>query len=207
MTAVIAQVEDAIIDRLQKTVGLQPVNAWPYKVPTIESYGGQIAVDDAGNPTVMASFVLPALFVAFGDLKLDKALGERTGNYSLDYVVYCACYNTRNERAQRHGDAHEVGSYQLSEDVAQILANQKLGQPIKPLRVKRIESLFAARRNEAKAISVFAVHLTSQVQWEADLPDCALVAGMAEIASIADGFYLPDAADPLVSAEITLRTI
>jgi len=203
--SVIGAVEDAIIARLDKTVGLHPANAWPYRVPTIASYGGQIAVDDAGNPTVMATFNMPALFVAFGDFRMEKALGERTGNYNLDYVVYCAAYNTRNERAQRQGAPHEVGTYQLAEDVAGILANQRLGQPIKPLRVKRIEPLFGARRNEAKAVSVVAVHLTSQVQWEADLPDCAVVEGMAELQSIADGFYLPGENDPRVSAEFNLE--
>ncbi len=202
--SVIAAVEDAIIARLELAMGIHGNRTLPYRVPTIQSYGGQIAVDDAGNPTVMSSFTLPALFVAFGDFRLKDPLGERSADYDLDYVVYCAAYNTRNERAQRHGDPNEVGTYQLAEDVAQLLANQKLGQPIKAFRIKRIESMFSARRNDAKAISIFAVHLTSRVQWKADLPDCDVITG-ADLLQIADGFYLPDTTVPQVSAEITLE--
>lgn len=170
----------------------------------------------------MASFSLPALFVAFGGLRRTEQLGQRDAKLQNKLVVYCAAYNSRNERAQRHGDQHEVGSYQLAEDVAQLLANQTFGLGIHPLRLDQIEPLFNARRNDAKAISVMAVHLHADFVMRAAMPDCALVPGDEPIAAqmhpdqgsavagileaIASGFYLrPGDDEPDTDAHVTLE--
>lgn len=203
----IAELEDGMLRRLRDAFGIGEGNgggalgasALPYKVLEVSSYGGQIDIGDDGRPQAQQGFRMPAVFVAFTGQKQEKREGERAAVQKLSWVVYCATYNARNERATRQGDPNEVGSYQLAEDVAQLLTNQHFGiKGARPLVLEQIEVVFTAARNDgAKAISVMAVHLHATYVMAASLSDCSLLSGAvpgeylhAELRSIADQFYL-----------------
>lgn len=164
----IGELEDAVVARIKAA---QAANLWPYKLRTIESYGGQISED------TQSTFAFPAVFVAFTRMKKRGALGERTRLADVHLVLYVATRNPRNERATRQGDMHEPGSFQIAEDLIALLENQRVGMPMtKPLDSEEIETLFVARKQDgANAESVLAVSMVCQFAWSAALPECANV--------------------------------
>lgn len=188
----IAEIEDGMIARLKAAFGGQ----LPYRVKTIESYGGQVDIGDDGRPQASQAFATPAVFVTFARQRQTERMGERTAAQRLSYVIYCVTQNSRNERATRQGDQNNVGSFQLAEDVAQLLVNQTFGvQGIKPAVLDEIEVIFSPGRNDgAKAMSMMAVHVHMQYHMQASVSDCiALIPTETELRSIASGFYLqPD---------------
>jgi phage gp37-like protein len=164
----IGELEDAIVARIKSA---QEASLWPYKLMTIETYGGQISED------TQSTFRFPAVFVAFTRLKKLGDLGERSRRARVHLVLYVAARNPRNERATRHGDMHEAGSYQIAEDLIALLENQRLGMPMTlPLSFEEIETLFVARRSDgAQAESILAIPLQCEFAWQAALPECANV--------------------------------
>jgi phage gp37-like protein len=160
----IGELEDAIVDRIKDRRA-----SLPYKLPTVESYGGQISEEK------QSTFKFPAVFVAFSGSKQTAAIGERDRIMKVDLILYIATRNPRNERSTRQGDANEVGSYQLAEDMIALLENQRVGMAMyRPLRHTRIETLFVAHKSDgAKAESILAVYLECEFAWQAALPECA----------------------------------
>jgi phage gp37-like protein len=165
---VIGELEDAIVARI---LAAQAAGLWPYKLLTVETYGGQI------DEHTQSTFRFPAVFVAFTRMKKVAELGERSRLSSLHLVVYVAARNPRNERATRHGDMHEPGSFQIAEDLLALLEGQRLGIPMqRPLMHTEIDTLFVARRSDgANAESILAISMECQVSWSAALPECANV--------------------------------
>lgn len=197
----ISELEDGMIARLKAAFGIGTGNGGgalgasplPYKVLTIESYGGQLDIGDDGRPQGSAGFRMPAVFVTFGRQRQTKREGERTARQVLSFVVYCVTYNSRNERATRQGDPNNVGSFQLAEDVAQLLANQNFGvMGVQPMVLEEIEVVFNANKNDgAKAMSVMAVHLSASYHMSASRSDCGGgIPTAQELQAIASGFYL-----------------
>jgi phage gp37-like protein len=200
----IGELEDAIVAR----INLGQTNAlWPYKLLTVETYGGQISED------TQSVFRFPAVFVAFTRSRLLKRMGERTRLMQLDVTLYVAARNPRNERATRHGDMHEAGSYQIAEDMIALLENQCLGLPMQePLIHTGVETLFVARKSDgARAESILAVPFECQFVWQSALPESA-DATPNDWLSSGQTFYLnpadaaPGTATPDMSAEIDYPT-
>ncbi|KAF1041332.1 MAG: hypothetical protein GAK35_03386 [Herbaspirillum frisingense] len=162
----IAEFEDAMIARIKAG---QDKKLWPYRLATIESYGGQI------DENAQSTFQFPAVFVAFIGWKQERKAGERTRIVRAKFTIYVAARNPRNERATRHGDKHEAGSFQIAEDMIALLENQKLGFPLsQPLEHTEIETLFVARRSDGvNAESILAVPFEMSFGWKAALPECA----------------------------------
>lgn len=160
----IGELEDAIIGRIN---ALKP--SLPYKLPTVESYGGQISEDK------QSTFKFPAVFVTYHGHKTVKQLGERARIIKVTLIMYVATRNPRNERSTRQGAMNEVGSYQLAEDMIALLENQRVGMPMhQPLEHTEIQTIFAAARSDgAKAESVLAVYFECEFAWRAALPECA----------------------------------
>jgi phage gp37-like protein len=201
----VGELEDAIVAR----INLGQTNVlWPYKLMTIETYGGQIAED------TQSVFRFPAVFVAFTGSRLLKRMGERTRLMQFSVTLYVAARNPRNERATRHGDMHEAGSYQIAEDMIALLENQSLGLPMQePLIHTGIETLFVARKSDgAKAESILAVPFECQFIWESALPESAN-ATLDDWLQSGQNFYLnpADAASatttPDLSAELDFTTV
>ncbi len=205
----IGELEDGMIERLKAAFGVGATDSpLPYKVMTIESYGGQVDIGDDGRPQPSKAFQTPAVFVTFARQRQTRREGEHIAKQALSFVVYCVTNNSRNERATRQGDLNNVGSFQLAEDVAQLLTNQTFGvKGIQPTVLEEIEVLFNAGRNDgAKAMSMMAVHLTSTYTMQAKRNDCNPITPLAgELQTIASGFYLRTG-DELVDASAVVTT-
>lgn len=164
----IGELEDAIVARIKAA---QAAGLWPYKLLTIDTYGGQI------DESTQSTFRFPAVFVAFTRMKQKQQVGERDRMVVVHLTLYVAARNPRNERATRHGDLHEPGSYQIVEDLLTLLENQRLGLPMAlPLMHTEIDTLFVARKSDgANAESILAVSFECQFVWRAALPELANV--------------------------------
>lgn len=178
----IAELEDAIVARIKAG---QDAGLWPYKLGTIDTYGGQISEE------TQSTFRFPAVFVSFTRWKKLGDLGERGRHVRVHLVLYVAARNPRNERATRHGDLHEPGSYQIAEDMVALLENQRVGMPMtKELSAEEIDTLFVARRSDgANAESILAVTMHCEFVWQAALPECANVT-TADWLKTGQSFYL-----------------
>jgi phage gp37-like protein len=193
----IGELEDAVVDRIKAA---QAAGLWPYKLLTVETYGGQISED------TQSTFRFPAVFVAFTRMKKSGALGERGRLVNPHLVLYVAARNPRNERSTRHGDMHEPGSYQIAEDLIALLENQRLGMPMaQPLSFNEIDTLFVARKSDgAQAESILAVSFECQFGWQAALPECANVT-TEDWRKTGQTFYLKPGDDNADAAAVTVH--
>lgn len=149
---IFAQLEDAAIARIKAA---SDTNALGYKVPEIASYGGQL--DD--DTLFQAVRRLPAVWVTVGGDRPARRLGRKTV-LGLTLAVMVATRNVRGERATRHGTVGEPGTYQMVEDVRDLLTGQAMGLAIAPLRVGAVRTLYNTRQgNEAR--SVFALEFST----------------------------------------------
>jgi phage gp37-like protein len=165
---VIGELEDALVARI---LAAQAAGLWPYKLMTVETYGGQI------DESVQSTFRFPAVFVAFKGWKKRASLGARGRLILVQLVLYVAARNPRNERSTRHGDMHEPGSFQIAEDLVALLENQRVGMPMTTaLSAEEIETLFIARKSDgANGESILAISMECEFAWTAALPECANV--------------------------------
>lgn len=193
----IGELEDAVVARIKAA---QAAELWPYKLLTVETYGGQIAED------TQSTFRFPAVFVAFTRLRKHGMLGERTRLVTVHLTVYVAARNPRNERATRHGDMHEPGSFQIAEDVIALLENQRLGMPMtQALSCTDIDTLFVARKSDgANAESILSVPFECQFSWQAALPECAN-ATPDDWLKTGQTFYLPPDEEDAALAALTIH--
>lgn len=147
----IAVIEDAIIRRLGEA-GL------PY-LRTVATYGGEL---DGDTRQVVRAF--PAVWVAFkgeGD-PAPVGTSRTVWHVPATWVVLVAARNLRNEAATRKGDAVQVGTYQMLEDVRALLMCQDFteqgaaqGLEMDPLRPGRTRSLYNGRLQD-QGVSVYA---------------------------------------------------
>jgi phage gp37-like protein len=181
---VIPQLEDAVIQRIKDA---QTAALWSYKLGTIESYAGQI------DEEKQSTFKFPAVFASFVGWKPKAKTGERGRIITVDLMLYVAAHNPRNERATRHGDMHEPGTYQIAEDVIALLENQRLGMMMhQPLMSNGIQTIFVGRKSDgAKAESVLALPFECEFVWQAALPECANVT-TDDWLTTGQTFYLPE---------------
>jgi phage gp37-like protein len=189
---VIPQLEDAIINRIK---GAQTAEIWPYKLGTIESYAGQIQEEK------QSTFKFPAVFASFVGWKPKAKTGERGRVITVDLMLYVAARNPRNERATRHGDTHEPGTYQIAEDMIALLENQRLGMPMhQPLMSNGVQTIFVGRKSDgANAESVLALPFECEFVWQAALPECANVTP-DDWLKTGQTFYLPEDDDADLAA-------
>ncbi len=147
MSNPISSIEDAIIRRISEA-------KLPY-LRTLTTYGGEL---DGENSRCVRAF--PAVWVAFQGAEKAKAVGTSKQVYhvSASFVVLVAARNLRNEAATRKGDALQVGTYQMLEDVRALLLRQDFsawGLHIDPLELGRVRSLFNGQLQD-QGVSVYA---------------------------------------------------
>lgn len=132
-----AALEDAIAARIKAA---SDAEALGYKVLEIGSYGGEF--DDDKFWETFRRF--PAVWIAVGG-DVPRRVGPRKWVCTLTAAVMVGTRNVRGERSTRHGSVGDVGSYQMLQDVRDLLAGQALGLDIEPLRLGRTRTLFNLR--------------------------------------------------------------
>ena len=165
-----AALENAVLTRLRQAVQSGGIG---YRVPEIESYGGQL--DDEAWYGAMRR--LPAIWVIVGGDKVTEIIGQSVTEREASLAVMVATRNVRGERETRHGDALMPGTYRMVEDVSRLLAFQDFGLPLSPLSPARVQSLYNIRQG-AEARSVYAVEFDFEFRWPQD--------GLIDISELAD---------------------
>lgn len=140
----LAVIEDAILARIAGA-------RLPY-LRTLATYGGEL--DENLGESVRA---FPAVWVAFKGEGEGQPLNTAKSVYRIPatWVVLVAARNLRNEAATRKGDKVRVGSYQMLEDVRELLAGQDFGLEIGNLRPGKAQSLTNGRF-QGLGVSVYA---------------------------------------------------
>lgn len=143
-----AQLEDAIIGRLRQA---SASNVLGYALAEVASYGGEF--DDETFWNQVRRF--PAVWVTVAGEKV-KRLSERKYLCSPTLAVLVGTRNVRSERQTRRGTVQDPGSYQILDDVRQLLAGQDFDLPIKRLSPGPVKTLYNTRLG-AEALSVFSI--------------------------------------------------
>lgn len=170
----IADIEDAILSHLRAAVNNGP--GLGYKVPTIESYGGEL--DDL---SLLAQVIrtMPAIWVAFAGSGKPTPYGASKSKWLVPctFAVMTGARNIRGERFTRRGltvggEIKEVGVYQMVEDVRLLLLRQDFGLAIDRLAPGTVKTLFNSRL-DSQSFAIFAQewHTKFVITDPAVLPD------------------------------------
>lgn len=151
----IAEIEDAIIARIQAAASVVP--GLGYQIGEVKSYGGELDDDLA---KVVRSF--PAVWVTFVGSGKPKPVATARNKWltPVTFAVMVAARNIRGERATRQGVTvggvlQEVGVYQMLKDTSLLLINSDLGLPIGYLKPGATRTLYNTKLN-GQALAVFA---------------------------------------------------
>lgn len=167
-----AELEDAVIARIEAA---REGGALGYHVPFIGSYGGEFDAD-----TFWESFrQFPAVWVAVGG-ESGRQVGARDRQCTVKLAVMVGARSPRGERWARRGLAGAVGTYQLLQDVRDLLGGRTLGLGISPLRVGATRTLYNTKIG-ADGLSVLAQELEADYTWtvphdESAAPDLTSIA-------------------------------
>lgn len=172
-----AQLEDAVIDRVKSA---SDANALGYRLAEVSSYGGEF--DDETFFTQVRKF--PAVWVTVGG-DVPKKMSARTWECNLKLAVMVGSRNVRGERFTRRGTVSEPGSYQLAQDVRDLLVGQTFGGVVAALDLGPTRTLFNTKLG-GEARSVLAVEFASRFTYRAPDQD----AGEADLTGINLRYYL-----------------
>lgn len=191
-----AALEDAVIARVK---GASDSNALGYKLAQVGSYGGEF--DDEAFFTQFRKF--PAVWVTVGGDK-PKRISAKVWQCALTVAVMVGARNVRGERRTRVGvkvgaQILDVGSYQLLQDVRDLLSGQSLGLDISPLSVGTIRTLFNTKLgNEAR--SVMAAEFTTEFTYRVPEPVEGSYTGIDLRYYLKPGDDVADATDTVILA-------
>lgn len=153
-----AQLEDAVIARVKSA---SDANALGYRLAHVDSYGGEF--DDEAFFTQFRKF--PAVWVTVGG-DVPKKISARAWECSLKLAVMVGSRNVRGERFTRRGTVSEPGSYQLAQDVRDLLVGQTFGGAVSALDIGPTRTLFNTKlAGEARSVlsMEFACRFTYRV--------------------------------------------
>ncbi len=123
----------------------------PY-LRSLSTYGGQL---DGNFAEVIRQ--LPGVWIFFKSEGPGAAMNTTRRQWKIPatFAVIVAARNVRNEAAARHGDALQIGTYQMLADLRALLLQQTFGLPIEPLKPGLTRTLFNVRL-QAQAMSGFS---------------------------------------------------
>lgn len=163
---IFAQLEDAVINRVKTA---SDSNALGYRLASIGSYGGEF--DDETFFTQFRKF--PAAWVTVGGDK-PKQISAKVWECNLSLAVMVGTRNVRGERFTRQGSVGEPGSYQLAQDVRDLLTGQDFDRMVSALAIGPLRTLFNTKQgNEAR--SVLALEFSARYTYRTPAPveaDC-----------------------------------
>lgn len=153
-----AQLEDAIITRVKAA---QAAGTMGYRLAHIDSYGGEF--DDQAFWDQFRRF--PAVWVTVGGERAEP-LSARDSRCTIKAAVMVGTRSPRGERLARRGFVGQPGSYQILDDIRQLLGGRRLGLDIGPLRPAATRTLYNARIGD-QGLSVLALELEAVYTWTA----------------------------------------
>jgi phage gp37-like protein len=157
-----ADIEDAIIARIKAA---QTAGALGYRLAHIDSYGGEF--DDETFWTNFRSF--PAVWVTIGGETVER-MGRRARRATVRGAVMVGTRSARGERFARHGVTGEPGSYQILDDVRQLVSRFGLVAECETIEPGRVTTLYNTRVG-SNGLSVLALEISTRYDFE--VPDAA----------------------------------
>lgn len=183
---IFAQLEDAVIDRVKNA---SDSNALGYRLASIGSYGGEF--DDETFFTQFRKF--PAVWVTVGGDKPRK-ISAKAWECNLTLAVMVGTRNVRGERFTRQGAVGEVGSYQLAQDVRDLLVGQDFGRMVSALDPGPLRTLFNTRQG-SEARSVLALEFAARYTYRPPEPELGEYTGINQRYYLKPGDDIEDASD------------
>jgi len=157
-----AQLEDAVIARVKNA---SDSNALGYRLAQVGSYGGEF--DDDTFFTQFRKF--PAVWVTVGGDK-PKKISAKVWECQMALAVMVGTRNVRGERSTRHGDVREPGSYQLAQDVRDLLVGQDFDVLVAGLDLGPTRTLFNTKLG-GEARSVLSLEFATRYTFRTPEPD------------------------------------
>lgn len=157
-----ADIEDAIIGRVQEA---QTAGALGYRLAHIGSYGGEF--DDDAFWTQFRAF--PAVWVTIGGETVER-LGRRARRATVRGAVMVGARSARGERFARRGVQGEPGSYQILDDVRQLVTGFGLVAECEAFEPGRVTTLYNTRVGR-DGLSVLALEISTRYDFE--VPEAA----------------------------------
>lgn len=183
---IFAQLEDAAIARVTDA---SDRNALGYRLAHVDSYGGEF--DDETFFTQFRKF--PAVWFTVGGDK-PRRISAKVWECTLTLAAMVGTRNVRGERFTRHGAVGEPGSYQLAQDVRDLLVGQGFDALVAPLDLGPLRTLFNTRQgNEAR--SVLAVEFTTRYTYRLPEEDPGNLTGIDLRYYLKPGDDVEDATD------------
>lgn len=183
---IFAQLEDAVIARVKNA---SDSNALGYRLASIGSYGGEF--DDETFFTQFRKF--PAVWVTVGGDKPRK-ISAKAWECNLTLAVMVGTRNVRGERFTRQGAVGEVGSYQMAQDVRDLLIAQGFDNMVSPLDPGPLRTLYNTRMgNEAR--SVLALEFSARYTYRPPEPELGEYTGINQRYYLKPGDNIEDATD------------
>lgn len=149
----IGTIEAAMVERIESAA---KAGLLGYPLKHVDSYADEFNTKDLGT----IANLLPGAWVVFQGGDLLEMQGNGVWKMRGTFAVIVGARNQRNQAAQRHGAAGDVGSYQIARDVCALLANQTLGLEIDPLEPYRIRP-FPVARGKGLSVSFVASEFRS----------------------------------------------
>lgn len=168
-----ADIEDAIIARVKAA---QTAGALGYRLAHIDSYGGEF--DDDTFWTNFRSF--PAVWVTIGGETVER-LGRRARRATVRGAVMVGTRSARGERFARIGVTGEPGSYQILDDVRQLVTGFGLVAECDAFEPGRVTTLYNTRVGR-DGLSVLALEISTRYDFEVPEPPTGDALNITEIA-------------------------
>lgn len=185
---IFAQLEDAVIARVKNA---SDSNALGYRLASIGSYGGEF--DDETFFTQFRKF--PAVWVAVGGDKPRK-ISAKAWECNLTAAVMVGARNVRGERFARGGSVGEVGTYQMAQDVRDLLTGQGFDGMVSPLDPGPLRTLYNTRMgNEAR--SVLTLEFSARYTYRPPEPETGEYTGINQRYYLKPGDDIEDASDTI----------
>ena len=167
--AIIADIEDAIINRLTDPA---TATALGYPFGTVGTYGGQLDHDDATVAYLSQQY--PALWVYYAGESAPEALTVARHKWvaTARFTLLVTTMNRRGEKAGRHGGpagTGEIGAYQILDDLRRtpgLLLQEDLSLAISPLVPGGIKALISTSRVRAN-LTIYAQEWSCKYVFEA----------------------------------------
>lgn len=187
---VYADIEDAIIARVQAA---QTAGTLGYRLPHIGSYGGEF--DDDAFWTQFRSF--PAVWVTIGGETVER-LGRRARRATVRGAVMVGARSARGERFARRGVTGEPGSYQILDDVRQLVTGVGLVAKCEAIEPGRVTTLYNTRIGR-DGLSVLALEISTRYDFE--VPE-TLLSDTSDLTKIVLSYCLESSEVPGAQDEI-----
>ena len=150
----------SIIEQAIKDVMAQQVKdrKWLW-IREIKTYGGEF--DDDITAIIKA---FPAIWVTFDGSKTPEKTSANKTKMPVTFVVLVGNRSVRNEEAQRHGAGADIGTFQMLNNVQQLLTGNDLSSQgvngLAHLELGRVKTIFNTS-TRGQSLSVLAQEFTT----------------------------------------------